>query len=61
MRGTPPDYGSPKKPITTLQEDEQEDDMLHMVPTSKRAQRDLALKICGFDYSKSELEQELVR
>ncbi|KAI8143120.1 hypothetical protein BJV82DRAFT_611432 [Fennellomyces sp. T-0311] len=64
MRETPPDYGSPKKTLERLSAKEipeDDDDMLGMVSTTKRIQRDLALKMCGFDYTKSELEQELIR
>ena len=44
--------------ITTV---ESEQDTLFMISTKKRTQRNLALKVCGFDYSQNELEEELVR
>ncbi|KAG2219747.1 hypothetical protein INT45_007786 [Circinella minor] len=61
--------GNKSRTITTppLQQQQQavtgepEQDSLFMVSTKKRTQRKLALKVCGFDYSQSELEEELVR
>ena len=40
---------------------EKSDDALAMVETTKPIQRNLALKVCGFGFTQSELEQELVR
>ncbi|KAI9264074.1 hypothetical protein BDA99DRAFT_559383 [Phascolomyces articulosus] len=66
IRGMPGQYddsskkspGSKSKSTNTA---EREGGALFMVPTTKRSQRYLALKVCGFDYTQSELEQELVR
>lgn len=40
---------------------EKSEDALAMVETTKPIQRNLALKVCGFGFTQSELEQELVR
>ncbi|KAI9494432.1 WD40-repeat-containing domain protein [Zychaea mexicana] len=73
MRGPPPyDQESARRntgnklknsnaTATATTASEREGGALFMVSTQKRAQRELALKVCGFDYTQSELEQELVR
>ncbi|CDH56705.1 wd repeat protein ybl104c [Lichtheimia corymbifera JMRC:FSU:9682] len=50
---------SSKEKLMALQE--KSDDALAMVETTKPIQRNLALKVCGFGFTQSELEQELVR